>query len=172
MSSQRLALAAIASVTLAFSTLLPSAPAFAGSLLSGYGGPGQGSQAILGSTLIKGSARGGGSGGPPAGSVSSGASIGAGAGGGVAGGAPRGVPGGGRAAKRAAARNRRDGAGAQGSGSSVRLGAPTYSDASTSASVGSQPLGLSGADLLWILLALAALTLTGALTKRFSRQVG
>jgi hypothetical protein len=172
MSGQRLALAAIASVTLALATLLPSAPAFAGSLLSGYGGPGQGSQAILGSTLSKGPNSGSGSGGGPRVSATSGVGVGASAAADAGSGTPRGVHGGGRASKPAAAGERRGGAGVQGAGGARRADTPTFTGPATSASVGSQPLGLSGVDILWILLALAALGLTGALTNRLARQVG
>lgn len=172
MRSHGLGLTAVASVTLALSMLVPAAPAFAGSLLSGYGGPGQGSQVILGSTLLRGPARGSGSGGGSGGSTTPGGSVGAGAAGGVGSGAPRSGSGGGRASKSAATGKRLDQAGVQGSGSGDRADTPKLIAAARSASVGSQPLGLSGTDLLWILLALGALGLTGALTKRFARQAG
>ncbi len=42
-------------------------------------------------------------------------------------------------------------------------------DASQTASGGSQTLGLSGEDLLYVLLALGALALSGVLTRRLAR---
>ena len=59
-SRQRLGVAA-AAMTLAAAALAP-ASATAGSLLSGYGGPGEGNQAILGSALLGGPSGGGGGG--------------------------------------------------------------------------------------------------------------
>ncbi len=56
---------------------VPAAPAFANSLLSGYGGPGQCNQAILGSALINGpGGNGGGSGGAGSGGSRSSGSAG------------------------------------------------------------------------------------------------
>jgi hypothetical protein len=60
MKSHRIVIQAL--VFLAATVALP-APALASSLLSGYGGPGQGNQAVLGSALVNGPKGGGGSGG-------------------------------------------------------------------------------------------------------------
>jgi hypothetical protein len=49
--------------------------ATASSLLSGYGGPGQGSQAILGAALLKGPSNGGGRGGGPTGGAAAAAAL-------------------------------------------------------------------------------------------------
>jgi hypothetical protein len=62
MRSQRNTTSIVVLVALAFMALT-SASAFANPLLSGYGGPGQGDQAILGAALLNGPSEGGGSGG-------------------------------------------------------------------------------------------------------------
>jgi hypothetical protein len=62
MRRKRRTITALALLTLAFATL-SIATAGANSLLSGYGGPGEGNQAILGSALINGPSGKGGSGG-------------------------------------------------------------------------------------------------------------
>jgi hypothetical protein len=122
------------------------ATAHAGPLLSGYGGPGQGNQAILGSALLGGSAGG------------------------------SGTSGGGGSGSRAA-HSRTATHGAAGTlGSSKRAdalagerGASSYPAVEPTASRSGPALGLSGADLAYILLAAAALALTGALTRRIAR---
>jgi hypothetical protein len=127
------------------------ATAHAGPLLSGYGGPGQGNQAILGSALLGGSAGG------------SGTSGGGGSGS--------------RGGSSSAAHSRTATHGAAGTlGSSKRAdalagdrGASSYPAVEPTASRSGPALGLSGADLAYILLAAAALALTGALTRRIAR---
>ena len=145
------------------------AAAGAGSLLSGYGGPGQGNQAILGSALLNGRSDGGGS-------SQGGSTTGRTGGEGAAGSRPSGVPAGaagGRHASRSAARGKQVPQAAKASGSASQPYARTSGSAASRAGVGgSQTLGLSGADLLYILLALAALSLTGVLTKRLARGPG
>lgn len=147
---------AIVTATLMVLGLSAAAPAAAGatSLLSGYGGPGQGNQVILGSALLNtpGGGQGGGSSG--AGGSSGGA---AGSSGGGASGA--------RALPTAPARRR-------GSGSQPHASQSTPAATPTTtptAAVGSQPLGLSGADLLFMLLALAVIALASAITVRLAR---
>jgi hypothetical protein len=153
------------------------ATAAANSLLSGYGGPGQGNQELLGSTLLNGPSGGGGGGSsstaapepaPVEGSTSAGSS-----------GAP------GVSTSKAHAGKGGHGASAGGSSRHGRAGSSSRSaagasaapaqraapDISTAADVGSQTLGLSGADLLYVLLALATLAATGALTARLTRRV-
>lgn len=169
-----LAIACIASLLAAW-----PAAATAGSLLSGYGGPGQGSQVILGGSLVNGPPKGGG--GPPGGgsqggggSQETGGSSTAGRGSVAArSGSAGGTPTGSVAHRHSAA------AGRQGAHATVRItGAssgrsrsyPAAEDAaSRSAGVGSETLGLSGMDLLFILLALGALVLTGVVTRRMAR---
>jgi hypothetical protein len=149
--------------------VLPSA-AMANSLLSGYGGPGEGNQAILGSALLNtpkggGTAGGNGAGGSaqvsssqPAESPSSQTSDAPGA-------SKSGS--GGRAKERAAPSKRGDrGAAARAS----RGGAVIYPAASSEETTGgSRTLGLSGADFAYIILALGVLALTGFLTMRLTR---
>jgi hypothetical protein len=143
----------------ALSAVMPAA-AQASSLLSGYGGPGQGSQVILGSSLINGGSSGGSSGG--------GQSSTAGARGtGKASGAP-----GSGASKHAVTRGgagRHPGgrvAGASGNGAQVY---PTSSSALAREAGASQPFGLSGRDVVYILLGLVALIFIGVLTRRMAR---
>jgi hypothetical protein len=135
--------------------------AWAGSLLSGYGGPGQGNQAILGSTLLGGTSGGGGgaaSGGGEGGATSSSAANSA-----VPSAPVRGSAGSSRHAHHSAS----------GAARSVTRGAPAgptqLAPAAASTKEGSQPLGLSGRDLLYVLLALALLAATAALTLRLAR---
>jgi hypothetical protein len=134
---------------LALAAAMPAA-AQAGPLLSGYGGPGQGSQVILGSTLLGG----------PGGSGSSGA--GGGSSSSEAAGAPSAVVG------AAPGRHARGGptignaSGAAKAQSGALAGA--YPASEVTAGTGSG-LGLSGADIAYIAVAAAALVLTGALTK-------
>ena len=153
---------------LACSGLPPAAAAAAGggSLLSGYGGPGEGSQAILGSTLLNGPKGGGGAGGRGA-APSAGGGGGAGASEGAApapatstGSAPRSLH------IHARPNHSRGGATVV----EARTGRLPAVASAPGTSVGSQPLGLSAGDLLFILLALASLGLTGLLTTRLARQ--
>ena len=142
-------------------------PALASSLLSGYGGPGQGNQAILGSALLNGPRGGGGSGtgtteaaDPSIPSTSIGASSG-----------------GARVATRGSQasmylRHRKQAAGTIGQASDGSFG--TYpvserSEAAQSAVADSGTLGLSRADLLYALLALCALAFTAVLTRRLTK---
>ena len=144
-------------LTVAIGAAVPvSMPALAvaNSLLSGYGGPGQGSQAILGSALL-----GGGTGGGGAGGGSTGGGLG------VSPGPP----------------NLSEPSGGAGSSASATTdvgNAPTRKatgGASSSGHTGagavqSETLGLSGDDLLYVLLALAAVAFTGVLTRRLARM--
>jgi hypothetical protein len=172
---------------------IASSAAFAGSpLLSGYGGPGAGEQAVIGSTLIGGSGGGAGSGGSSgsAGSSSSGASStgAAPAGGGSSSGATSPLTGGGSAAGKAGGGSGGNGVhGAAGSrhGSSHAAGSPSthagvgntgvqihafvYPTGLRSASYDSPALGISGTDVLLFLAAIATLALVAAMTLRLSR---
>jgi hypothetical protein len=165
-----------------------STPALAvgNSLLSGYGGPGQGSQAILGSTLIGGGAGGGSNGG----GGGEGAGVG-GAGGGsssgslhlgervAAAGSSTGSGSGGQARQGNGSGGGRSGAGGgsgsrPGAGRASARGASTYPTVAVQAADvgGSQVLGLSGDGLLYVLLAIVVLVLTGVLTRRLARTEG
>ncbi|HSZ05097.1 MAG TPA: hypothetical protein VK778_07840 [Solirubrobacteraceae bacterium] len=151
------------------------AVASANSLLSGYGGPGQGSQVILGATLLN-SPPGGGEGG--AGSTPAGGSAGAG---GQAAGATSGRAGsaGAGSANTSGHGSSRASGGGQAatdrSAGSARASSATPAATSRSSlqpSVGSQPLGLSGDDLLYLFVAVGALVVTAALTKQLARRSG
>jgi hypothetical protein len=156
---------------MAVSSAAPAVAA-ANSLLSGYGGPGQGSQVILGATLLN-SPPGGGQGG--AGSTPAGVSPSAG-GQAVGATSSRGGAGSAGAGSAAAAKGRgssRAGEGGQAatdrSAGSAR--APSATPAATSSS-STQPLGLSGDDLLYLFVAVGALVVTAALTKQLARRSG
>lgn len=152
-----------AALTVASIAVIPAA-ASTGTLLSGYGGPGQGNQHILGSALVGGSAGGGGSS----------------SGGGAAGSGSREVPGG-----SSAAGETRTGGSGHSRRSSARTGArggrvahatpsstrpyPISTGLARSVSGDSRTLGLSGRDVLFILLGLGALALTAVLTWQLAR---
>lgn len=155
-----------------------SAPA--NSLLSGYGGPGEGSQAILGSTLVGGAGGGRGGGGSSGGSSGgSGTSVSEATGTGAQVGRPGATSSNskGRSSESTAAGGRaaRAGAGARaGNGKAsggVARAYPSSSrdDAAPSTSAGSGGLGVSGEDLGYALLVLVGLTFTGVLTRRLAR---
>lgn len=168
---------------LAFGTAPPDA-ALASSLLSGYGGPGQGNQAILGSALLN--RPGGGSGGGGSGSSGSGSGEGSGS---LASGADSSTTSSEAAASSAARSSTETGAarktssspandagrGSQTSRSAVRSASPpsiadVYAAAERGRSAPSTPaFGLSGADLLLIVLALGMLALIGVLSRRLTR---
>lgn len=163
--------------------------ALAGSLLSGYGGPGEGNQAILGSALVGGAGGGGGSSGGSSSSDSGGSAGSTGSSAVPATGA--GAASGGREAESAG--SSRGGASASGgekggdgqasgrasgsrnrSGKTSGGGARAYpvlprDDVSQTASGGSQALGLSAADLVYVLLALGVLGATGVTTRRLAQ---
>jgi hypothetical protein len=167
MRRHRLTITTVALLSLGCSALAPASAAAGGSLLSGYGGPGEGSQAILGSTLLNGPKGGGGASGD--GSATPGGGRGAaGAGGGLAPGAAAGrrISAPVRTGTRQhASRGVKPQAAA---GGARRELAPSVLRASA-VSVASQPLGLSGSDIAYILLALASIGLTGVLTTRLAR---
>jgi hypothetical protein len=133
--------------------------AVANPLLSGYGGPGQGNQAILGSALLNGP-RGGSSGGPPSAGTSS-AAVSGGGDGASSTGAGAQVPAGARHAHRAPAplAPRQTTAGASDA-------AAIYAALERRASRPSETLGVTGQDLAYILLGLVVLTFAGLLTSR------
>ena len=176
MSSRRTITQAILCIA-AVAAAMPAA-AHGGSLLSGYGGPGQGSQVILGSALVNGPPNGGGGSGG-GGSGSEGSSTGTGesstaakAASGVATGAVTRSGGGGNTPTGGASHRHAAGAGRRVSGSSS-AGARPYSVVAREAALrqaaeGSEPLGVTGSDLMYILLALGALILTGFITLRMA----
>ncbi len=167
---------------LTFLTVLAVMPsvAVAGSLLGGYGGPGEGNQAILGSALLKG---GGGSGGGPAGPTDSSATgsspTGSSAATEVRGGVGSAAPTVSRAQGSAAAGGASSTAGepsprpkaerTTGGGRGAAHRGQSHGLPPRPTREGSGYLGLSGEDFLYILLALAVLACTGVLTRRLSR---
>ncbi len=165
MNSHRRLIAA--AFVVALSGLSAPALADAGSLLSGYGGPGQGSQVILGSTLLNGG--GGSSHGGSGGSSGEAASTGSGAGGSLEASAPS-----------PAARHRQGVARAHRPAAGSTVGAPARAQekpaiavlarsAVQESHVGDPVLGISAADLVYILLALAVLVVTAVLTRAIAR---
>jgi hypothetical protein len=165
-------------LTLSLAAALPAA-APAGSLLSGYGGPGQGSQEIIGASVVNGGSRGGG----PSGGGSSGSSGGAAgavgsataaAAGGATGTSPAAAaPVGSRPGKRAARVTRRAQPIKGQLGSVAAGGTKTLAPAAAVQAVpgGSSALGLSSASLLYMALALLALILTGLFMRLLVRPV-
>jgi hypothetical protein len=154
--------AVLAAVCICPQVAAASRPSPSSTLLSGYGGPGQGNQAILGSTLIGGAGgKGGGKskgGGPPGPSAAAAITS-------IA--LPQAAPSsshrraGQVPTKRSATRH------------ASETPAPAYvrgTPASDRAAGGT--LGLTGADLLYGVLALGALALTALLTVRLARRSG
>ena len=157
------------SILVLLATLSAAAPAAAAAspLLSGYGGPGQGNQAILGSALLNGSGGGsagtgaspvtiGGANGTPNRATAPGQTTAGGSSQHVTGAAPRGTG--------------PKGAGRGGEVSGVASSAYPASE-QRGAAQPSGTLGLSGEDLLYILLALTTLAFAGVLTRRLTRTI-
>ncbi len=170
--------------------LLAPLSAHAGSpLLSGYGGPGAGEQAIIGSTFLGGSHAGGGSGGGSSGSTGPGSSatgssttlsgVGASTRAGAQSGstaARAGSPGGSiSAARRGAGSSQAGGAtaakaGRTGANASVGAGSSAFAYPSALRSTSASPaLGLSGGDLALLAGMILALALIGLFTMRLAR---
>ena len=141
-----------------------TASAQASSLLSGYGGPGSGSQVILGSTLLNGSRGGGGSGGPAIATESSTKS-------------PASTARETAMSTRSTPHGPVTGAGGQGNAADRTVKTAPGRALTGLAGTGtprtarrdSQTLGLTSADLLYVLLACGALAGVGLLTRRLAR---
>jgi hypothetical protein len=161
----------ITTAALAALALLLCVPATAGAtnpLLSGYGGPGEANQAILGATLSgTGSGGSGAAGGPSAASDTPRTLEVAPAGAG-SGSAPRSSGSSAHQTHRPAtkARGGSDASGAA-SGAYAARG-PAASDAAAA----TEPLGVNGTDLLYIILAFGVLLLTALVTRRFNGWAG
>ena len=155
--------------TAAFLALAVPTTAQASSLLSGYGGPGQGNQAILGATVIGGSAGGGssGSGGGSSTSASSGGGLALSSTSGSTPTARTKAKGHAKAHTRAGV-SKQQGHASAGSPNAYR--ASSTLSANETAAVSTPTLGVSGADLVYILLAFAALAVTGVITDRLVRR--
>jgi hypothetical protein len=166
----------ISLTTALLAALVAVAPscASANSLLSGYGGPGAGNQAILGSALIGGggSAGGGGSSGS-SGSSSGAADAGSGEGAtaGARGGGPEaGARGGGTAGRASGgAAGARRGQGKAPGGAARAYMVRPLDVAARPSPAGSGALGISAADLGYLLLVLTLLSATGIVTRRLAR---
>jgi hypothetical protein len=159
MGRQRLTITA-AMVVLSL-CVLPAGADASSTLLSGYGGPGEGNQAIIGSTLIGGGGKGGSSGGTGSASQVSAGSASIEAPAPTASGSPaRGTA------------HARTGSGVP-SGHASGGRASTYTPvAATARDGGGSTLGLTGGDLLYIVLALCVLALTAVLTRYLNRGPG
>ena|ERR1700722_19964821 len=146
-----------------------SAVASANPLLSGYGGPGQGDQAILGATLLNGPGAGGSSGSSGSGEAETETASA------LTATEPR--PASPSKGSRETAKGHRKhvrshpSAPRKKAGTSKILPAGTSQTAFRLAPTSSGPtLGLSGADFLYILLTLAVLAFTGGITRQLARR--
>lgn len=167
MRSRRSITGAIACIA-ALSAAMPAA-APASSLLSGYGGPGQGSQVILGSSLVNGPPKGGGGSQGGGGSTGAGESSTAVTGGlGTRAGSGSKAPTGSVAHKPASGGHGKKAKGRAVGGSSSGSRSSRGEAAVRPAAAGSETLGVSGMDLVYILAGLGALILTAVLTKRIA----
>ena len=157
---------AIAASVAALALAAAAPQALAGPLLSGYGGPGQGNQELLGATLIGGSSGGGGgsaAGQPasvsieaaPARAAATASGSSSGAGHGQSAPAARRTP---SASPQAAPRR----------ASEPAAILPGASD--TGYGVSTAPLGITGADLVYILLSVGGLLLAGMFTRQVARR--
>jgi hypothetical protein len=167
MSSRRRKTWALAPIAVAIAWAMAAA-AQANPLLSGYGGPGQGDQAIIGSTLLN-TPRGGGSSSSGGSAEATAAALTA-TPNGVAGSSTSSQTGHGRHAKgavRTAAKTPAAGAATGGEGPSH---GPTLLSAAATSNGSGGALGLSAGDLVYLLLALAALALAGVLTRQLARR--
>jgi hypothetical protein len=160
MGRQRLTIAA-AIAALSF-CVLPVGASASSTLLSGYGGPGEGNQAIIGSTLIGGGGgKGGGAGGGESQVSATTASIEA---------SPSATS---RHGSRAKGSSHSRKAGGASTGHASGGAASTYTPAAAAThDSGGSTLGLTGGDLLYIVLALGFLALTALLTGRLTRRSG
>jgi len=148
----------------------PCAPAQAGTLLSGYGGPGDGSQAILGSTLLN----------SPGGQAGKGVGSSGGQAG-VGGSEPRRAQSG-SGGRRGAAKGRRGGSGAAAPAGSERAarrggqggGQPrsSASPARAAASVNTPALGITSSELALLIGVTVGLGAMWAGTRRMARHGG
>jgi hypothetical protein len=181
----------IITTTVLVALICAAAPqaALAGSLLSGYGGPGEGSQALIGAALVKGP-RGGSGGGSSNGSGGGRPDLAAPTTSTSSTDASRTPAGGSSPAQRGSRTvSGSSGAGSRGSGGSARGSTHAGSSAGQSAqsaaraefasyprseSVASEPstvaFGVSGADLAYILAALLGVLLTAFATLRLARR--
>ncbi|MGH2854262.1 MAG: hypothetical protein ACRDLF_08750 [Solirubrobacteraceae bacterium] len=163
-------------VGLAIAAFVPAGALAGGPLLSGYGGPGAGAQAIIGATLLNGPGSSGGSsggGGPAGGSSANGPAGGGSISSRTAAGAASSGGGGGTAANTSAAggAKRAHGGSAQAAGAgSSGASSGSLQKESPAASVSPGASWFSGGDLLALVLAAGALALTAVATVRLARS--
>jgi len=177
MTSHRTILMTLISLTvMSFAT--PSS-ALAGPLLGGYGGPGEGNQAILGSALLGGGGGNGSSGSSGGSSGSTGSSPEGVSGTGLQpGGSQSNASASGASAHGEVSRPGHQASGARSGGGRASGGAAhAYAISSDRADLqptsgATETLGLSGTDLGYVLLVLCALVLTGMLTRRLAQPAG
>jgi hypothetical protein len=163
-------IARIAAV-LALSIALTPTAAPASTLLSGYGGPGQGNQAILGAALLNGQSGGGGGGGSTGGGSSSSSTTNLAAPTTTA--STQGSPTSPRHARSGAAGKhdlRAKGSSGAPNGRQAESGAVGSYNVSAGGGSAQPLLGLTGDVLLYIALALGVLVFTGVLTRRFAAR--
>jgi len=157
MTSHRTILSILTLLAILAAAIPSSAPA--NPLLSGYGGPGEGSQATLGSALLGGGAGSGPSG--PTGSSLTGPPVGQGS--------TTSTDSHGRKRAAGGASHPRGEAGETSAGAAGAYPDSSREETSQLALGSPETLGLSGVDLLYILLALGALACTGLLTRRLTQ---
>ncbi len=166
MTINRRATTATASLVLLVFSSTAVASAEVGPILSGYGGPGSGSQVILGATLI------GGSGGQSSGGAGGGGSISAPASG-ATGKARSAQPSSGGAPGGGTRRSAVPSGHSQSPVSKAPTTAPGRSaETLAGSSTGAQAVGLIGGNKLLLLVVLVGLLLTGLLTRGVSRPRG
>jgi hypothetical protein len=160
-------ISALAATTATLAIFATSAGA-SNTLLSGYGGPGEGNQAIIGSTLV-----GGGGGGQSGGGAAS-ASTQTSATSPSSSSSPSSIalPTA-KAHSRPSAHPRRSHAAKPSTGVAAKPAPHAYSTSpAADRTAGGGTLGLTGADVVYIILAFGALALTGLLTTRLTGRAG
>jgi hypothetical protein len=163
--------AQITTAALAALALLLWAPVTAGAsnpLLSGYGGPGEANQAILGATLSGTGSGGSGAGGGSAAASATPTTLEVAPA--VAGSGSATRPGG-RSTHQTHRPATKARSGSDASGAATGAYRPR-SPAASGAAAGTEPLGVNGTDLLYIVLAFGALLLTALVTRRFNGWAG
>ena len=157
-------------LVLALAVALPSG-ALASSLLSGYGGPGQGNQAILGAALVNGPKGGGGSGGS-SNSTSDSSTSGSGHASAPVSSSASSTKGGSEKSGSGRSARRSGGKSSQEDAPKASSSARGLYPASERIPAGQQAgaLGLSSADVVFIVLALGLLVFIGLLTRRLAQS--
>lgn len=163
MKKQRsiIAIAALLATAGASTTASAASP-----LLSGYGGPGQGNQAILGSTVLNVPRGGGGSGGPPAATGGGAPAVSSESGGSGASATTT------RSSSPASSTHRAARPASRQTTTAAADPNALYAQLERRASESSGTLGLTGEDLLYVLIGLAVLAFGALFTRRIVRAGG